>query len=188
MANFDSIKIGVCDCFWSNYDAEGIIGAEIFLGLTKGGCELTYTPEWFDITVDQFGKTPTESVLVGEKVKVKVPLAETDLDKLELFSHTAKKITSGQKEKITFGRRPGFRLAHLAGKLRMHPVAMGDDISEDVTIYKAVNTAPLNLVYKLDAERIYSTEFGGIVDRQSTMDELAGTAKPFLWEIGDPTT
>jgi len=91
---FDSIKIGVCDCFWRPVPTLAIPNPdEIYLGLTKGGCELTYTPEWKPIEVDQFGKTPTESVLIGEDVNVKVPLAETDLGKLELFSHTASKTT-----------------------------------------------------------------------------------------------
>lgn len=309
---FETIKIGVCDCFWRPTPTEAIPSPEeIYLGLTKGGVELTYTPEWHEITVDQFGNSATESVLIGEQVQVNVPLAETDLDKLSMFSHTATKISKidtqeGQvqietatvsgsittggnveviitskdledspktilvaveelddsdtvankirqaltddtdvsevftvtgedsdiiltkklvgvndetlnisidngdcegldtvaisantqsgsptvvtnKEKLTFGRKPGYRLEGLAGRIRLHPIALGNSNEEDVIIYKAVNKAPLQLNYKLDEERIYATEFYGIVERQSVEDELQGVDGSFLWQIGDPT-
>lgn len=488
--SFDSIKIGVCDCFWRPVPTDANPNpTEIYLGLTKGGCELNYTPEWKEIQVDQFGKTASESVLIGETVKVKVPLAETDLEKLELFSHTgtkeekeqvittlnvpggitgvtnaptsanttagaagvpqvettivlggatadgnvdvivnavgmpntpktvsvavlngdtadqvAQKIrtalagdvdvgaffnvsgttdniiltrtvaaaddgtininiqggltgvpddttsvhavvgsvgtlqvetatvagtvtdtgnitvtvtasgmtnspkavtvavvsgdtanqvatkirtalgldanvsgfftisganadiiltkkTSGAndatlniaidggsvaatsigatqlpltsvtglfvgdrikvgveystivsisgniitlkdaltathndgdnltkvKPRLTFGRRPGFRLAGLAGRIRLHPISMGHRLTEDVVIHKAINRAPLQLNYKLDEERIFQTEFNGIVPRQTLEDELAGVEGSFLWQIGNPS-
>lgn len=309
---FETIKIGVCDCFWRPTPTEAIpTPDEIYLGLTKGGVELTYTPEWHEITVDQFGNSVTESVLIGEQVQVNVPLAETDLDKLSMFSHTATKVSASEvqtgtvqietttvsgsvslagnaevivtskdlvdstktilvaveesdeaitvaekirqslttdpdiselftvsgedsniiltkklvgetdellnisidngdcegldkiaisantqsgsptitqtKEKLTFGRKPGYRLEGLAGRIRLHPIALGNSNEEDVIIYKAVNKAPLQLNYKLDEERIYSTEFHGIVERQSAEDEIQGVDGSFLWQIGDPS-
>jgi len=312
---FETIKIGVCDSFWRPLPSLANPNPdEIYLGLTKGGVELTYTPDWHEIQVDQFGKTATESVLVGEDIKVKVPLAETDLDKLSLFTHTSTKIaetanvtpgtaqvetatiagtieaagagnanitvtaqgmngspktisvavanddtatlvagkvrdalsadadviaffdvsgaddkvvltckvatdndatlniasdngtctgliaaptsantqagvaaSTATKTKLTFGRKPGFRLEGLAGQLRLHPVALGSSNDEDVIIYRAINRAPLQLNYKLDEERIFSTEFQGIVQRQTAEDELVGLDGAFLWQIGNPT-
>lgn len=312
---FETIKIGVCDCFWRPFPTQSNpTPEEIYLGLTKGGVELAYTPSWHEIQVDQFGKTATESVLIGEEIAVKVPLAETDLGKLKLFSHTATEvsspvtdapaqtqietatvvgtieadgagnvevvvtasgminspktievpveneddadtvagkirtalsededvlayftvsgddtsvvltrkvaqsndetmnisITNGNcsgltdspestdtrlgsveqtriRQKLTFGRKPGLRLEGVAGQLRVHPIAMGTSNDEDVIIYRAVNRAPLQLNYKLDEERIFSTEFRGIVGRQTVEDELAGKDGAFLWQIGNPT-
>lgn len=172
---FETIKLGVCDCFWAPPDSD----AEVFLGLTKGGVDLTYTPEWYEITVDQFGKTLTDAALVGETVSVKIPLAETDTNKLKMFCHTA--TWDSTNKKLTFGRFPGMRLESVAGKLRLHPIANGADLSEDVTIFKAVNRAPLELGYKIDAERIYQTEFFGMIKRTN------GPGK-FLFEIGDSST
>jgi hypothetical protein len=169
---FQSIKLGVCDCFWTPNGVD----TEVFLGLTKGGVELNYTPEWYEINVDQFGKTLTDAALVGETISVKIPLAETDNDKLKMFAHTG--TWDETNKKLTFGRFPGMRLELVAGKLRIHPIAMGSDRSEDVTIYKAVNRAPLKLAYKIDGERIYETEFFGMIKRAN------GPGK-FLWEIGD---
>lgn len=174
---FDSIRIGVCDIYWTPNCG---YGSEIYLGLTKGGVELTYTPEFYDLTVDQYGKTPVDSVLIGEAVSVKIPLAETDLNKLSLFAPTATAHTSGGKiERLTFGQRPGLRLGRHAGVLRFHPVAMGDDSSEDVTIYRAVNKGALQLNYKLDSETIYELEIVALIDRNRMNGEL-------LFEIGDP--
>lgn len=176
MGDFDGIKVGVCDCYWTPPGSS----TEIFLGLTKGGCELTYTPEWYDLQTDRYGKSSTDSALVGEKILVKVPLAETDIDKIEMFSHTGVSVTNGTKKKLTFGRFPGMRLSSKAGRLRLHPVSMGVDKSEDVVVYKAVNGSPLSLNYKLDEERIFSTEFSGFVNRKHINGAL-------LWEIGDST-
>lgn len=177
MGDFDSIKIGVCDCYWT---PAGSV-TEAFLGLTKGGCELTYTPEWYDLQVDRYGKSPTDSALVGEAIAVKIPLAETDMKKIEMFSHTANVIKGmDDAKKLTFGRFPGFRLGEKAGRLRLHPVSMGLDKTEDVIVYKCVNKSPLNLNYKLDEERIFQTEFVGMIKR----DHMSGA---MLWEIGDST-
>lgn len=173
--DFDSIKIGVCDCFWTPVGTS----TEMFLGLTKGGVELSYTPEWHEITVDQYGKTPVDSVLLGETVQVKVPLAETDMNKLKMFAPTA--TWNDDNKKLTFGRFPGMRLGEKAGILRLHPIAMGDNITEDVTIYKAVNKAPLQLNYKIDDERLFQCEFHGMIKRGHENGS-------FLFEIGDSST
>lgn len=185
--SFETVKIGVCDCFWRPVPTTATPNPEeVYLGLTKGGVELAYTPEWYEIQVDQFGKTATESVLIGETIVATVPLAETDIGKLELFAHTATKISEMGKEKLVFGRRPGLRLEGLAGRLRLHPIAMGGSNDEDVVIYRAVNKAPMALNYRVDEERIYSIEFNGIVARQSLEAELAGIDGAFLWQIGNP--
>ena len=175
---FDSIKIGVCDIYWT---PDCGYGQEIFLGLTKGGVEFTYTPEFYDLTVDQYGKTPVDSVLVGETVTVKIPLAETDVNKLSLFAptSTAHRDAEGNIERLTFGQRPGLRLGLRAGVLRFHPVSMGNDYSEDVTIYRAANKGVLQLNYKLDNETIYEIDVIALIDRRRFNGEL-------LFEIGNP--
>ena len=177
MGDFDSVKLGVCDAFWTP-----VGGSEVFLGLTKGGCDLTYTPEWYNIQVDRYGKSQIDASLVGEAIVVKIPLAETDMRKLEMFAHTRTKVPNTENfNKLTFGRFPGFRLGQFAGLLRLHPIANGSNRAEDVVIYKAVNKAPLDLKYKLDEERIFETEFIGMIKRSNISGAM-------LWQIGDPST
>lgn len=180
MGEFDSIKLGVCDCYWTPAPTATVTNpGEIFLGLTKGGVELTYTPEFHDMSVDQYGKTPVDSVLVGETVVTKIPLAETDMAKLRMFAHTA--TWDDTSKKLTFGRFPGFRLGETAGILRLHPIANGSSTLEDVTVYKAVNKGNLQLNYKLEDETIYNCEFHGMIKRSNVNGA-------FLFEIGDSTT
>ena len=172
MGDFDSVKLGVCDAYWTPAGKDPATD-EIFLGLTKGGCELTYTPEWYDLQVDRYGKSPTDSALVGEAIAVKIPLAETDLNKIKLFAHTATKVLGfDDNYKLTFGRFPGFRLGEYAGRLRLHPIANGANKGEDVILYKSVNKAPLQLNYKLDEERIFQTEFIGMIKRDHVNGSL----------------
>jgi len=180
MGDFDAIKIGVCDCYWTPAPSATVpTPAELFLGLTKGGVDLTYTPTFYEVTVDQYGKTPVDNILIGEAVVTKVPLAETDMAKLKLFSHTA--TWNSATNKLTFGSLPGARLGDSAGRLRLHPIANGTNMLEDVTIYKAVNKGALQLVYKIDAETVYNCEFHGMIKR-------ANKNGAFLFEIGDSTT
>lgn len=184
MGQFDSIKIGVCDVFFAPIDPSVTIGPtdelqflpEVYLGLTKGGVELTYTPEYHDITVDQFGKTPVDAVLIGEGVVAKVPLAELDMSKMQMFAHTA--TWDSDKHKLTFGRLPGFRLGNVAGRLRLHPLYAGKSTLEDVTVYKAVNKGNLVLNYKLEEESLLNCEFHGMIERSHTEGS-------YLFEIGD---
>ena len=175
MGEFDSVKIGVVDAWWTPSESS----SEVYLGLTKGGVEFTYTPEFHDMTVDQYGKTPIDESLVGETAVAKIPLAETDLNKIKMFAHTG--VWDETNKKITFGRFPGFRLGDTAGKLRLHPIAFGDDTSEDLTMYKAVNKAPLQLSYKMEDERVYQTEFNAMIKR-------ANPNGSFLFEIGQSGT
>jgi hypothetical protein len=176
---FESIRIGVSDIFWT---PDCGFGQEVYMGLTKGGVELTYTPEYYDLTVDQYGRTPIDSVLIGEGVSVTIPLAETELGKLALYAPTATPFydtTTGEVNKLTFGQRPGLRLGTRAGVLRLHPIALGNDLSEDVTLYRAVHKGTLNLNYQIDQEAIYNLEIIALVDRGRFNGQL-------LFEIGNP--
>jgi hypothetical protein len=172
MGDFDSIKIGVCDCYWA---PPGSL-TEVFLGLTKGGCALTYTPQWYEITNGRSGKSSVDSLLTGEALSIKIPLAETDMSKLEMFAHTSTQIGG----RLTFGSVPGSKLSDKAGRLRLHPISMGTDKTEDVVVYKAVNKAPLQLNYMLDQERIFSTEFVGLIDSTHVTGAM-------MFAIGDST-
>ena len=174
MGDFDSVKVGVCDCYWTPQGS----GTEVFLGLTKGGVDFAYTPEWYDIQVDRYGKTQADAALTGESVSAKVPLAETDLKKIQMFAHTS--IAYGGGRRIAFGRFPGFRLGQKAGTLRLHPIAMGTSRAEDIIIYKAVNKGNLELNYKIDAERMLNCEFIGMICRYRADGNM-------LFEIGDST-
>ena len=158
----ERINIGVADI---TFTPEGN-DIPIYLGLTKGGTTLTYEPEFYDITSDQTGNTPLDSILIGESVQVEANLLDTSLDHIAAVVPTADKETDGDKTKaVTFGRRPGLRLGNVAGVLRVHPVSAGvGRTDKDVIIYRAANKASLELAYELENEWVIPCQFVGFPD------------------------
>lgn len=158
----DKINIGVADL---TFTPEGS-NIPIYLGLTKGGTKLEYTPEYYDITSDQTGKTILDSILIGEEVKITTELLDTTLEHISTVVPTADKESEGGSIKAaTFGRRPGLRLGHRAGVLRVHPISAGvGKTDKDVIVYRAANKASLNLAYELENEWVIPCEFVGYPD------------------------
>lgn len=158
----DKINIGVADL---TFTPEGT-DIPIYLGLTKGGTKLEYTPEYHDITSDQTGKTPLDSILIGEAVKITTELLDTTLNHIATVMPTAdKEGGEGKTSAVTFGRRPGLRLGHNAGVLRVHPISAGvGKTDKDVIVYRAANKASLNLAYELENEWVIPCEFVGYPD------------------------
>lgn len=158
----EKINIGVCDL---TFTPEGGV-IPIYLGITKGGTELEYEPNYHDLTSDQTGETPLDSILIGEAVKVTTNLLDTTKEHMSVVMPTAdKEMDGGDIKAVTFGRRPGLRLGHHAGVLRVHPISSGVGKTDlDVIIYRAANKAKLELAYKLDEEWVIPCEFVGYPD------------------------
>ncbi|HYG86987.1 MAG TPA: hypothetical protein VD978_12075 [Azospirillum sp.] len=72
MSDTRNVKMGVCKITYGGVD----------LGYTKGGVEVEVTTETHKLTVDQFGSTQINELIMGRNVKVKAPLAETTLTNL----------------------------------------------------------------------------------------------------------
>lgn len=164
----ENVKMGVCSVVYDGSD----------LGLTKGGTEFVYTPEYHTITVDQFGNTPINEYLIGEKAEAKVILAESTLARIKAFCPTATQVIDGAKTKLTFGSKPGLELLSRAKKLVLHPISMGADVSLDVSLYKAAIKSELKLSYKLDGEYLYEVTFAALVDETKS-------AGNYLFCVGD---
>lgn len=67
------IQLGVCDVSFGGTD----------LGSTKGGVEVSLKTSTYEIKVDQAGDTPLKEIILGTMVEVKVPMAETNLTRLQ---------------------------------------------------------------------------------------------------------
>lgn len=170
MADVTNVKIGVC-----TVSLGGVI-----LGHTKGGVVVTYTPEFADITVDQYGNTVVDKVLIGEKLTAKVPLAETQIANLQkaIAEGTLAGSTSGR---VTIGKDSGARLSTVSAQLILHPIAnLVTNHDEDVVFHKAVSTGEIELNYMVDEERVVEVEFTALVKT----DNSTGN---YLGHIGDST-
>lgn len=71
-SNTRNVKLGVCQLFFGGVD----------LGYTKGGVEVSVSTETYEVSVDQFGKTAINQLIMGRECKVKAPLAETTLENM----------------------------------------------------------------------------------------------------------
>jgi len=167
-ADVTNVKLGVCSVSFNLTD----------LGHTKGGVTVTYTPEYHDVTVDKYGNTVVEKVLIGEKLIAKVPLAESTIANLQIGIPAG----SSDASKITIGDSAGTAMAALAKELVLHPLANEDaDLSEDVVLYKAVVGSEVTLDYTYDGERVVEVTFEAILDEGRSDGDYLGL-------IGDSTS
>jgi len=161
MADIQNVKMGVCSVKFGSTD----------LGHTKGGVTVSYEPDIQDITVDKYGSTPAEKVLIGQKLRATVPMAESTLENLAI----AMAGTNATATKITLGGSVGTRLSSVAGQLVLHPIAnASNDLSEDVVIYKAVAVNTIEIPFMVDSERIVEVEFEGIIDESKVDGNMLG--------------
>jgi hypothetical protein len=168
MASITNVKLGPCDVTFGSDN----------LGHTKGGVTVTYEPEYYDITVDKYGNTVAEKVLIGESLKVTVPMAETTIANLAIAIPGG---TDGTT-KLTLGKDAGERMLQYANILVLHPTANeASDRSEDVVIYKAIVAEQVELKYIVDGERVAEVVFHALIDET----KLDGSR---LGLIGDSTT
>jgi hypothetical protein len=164
MADITNVKLGACSVKFDDVD----------LGHTKGGVTMNYEPEYYDITVDKYGNTPAEKVLVGESWKITVPLAEATLANLGIAIPGATEVGS-PVDSLTIGRVAGERMAQYAASLVIHPLAnAADDRSEDVVIYKAIVAEPIEHKFSNEGERIIEVVFQAIIDETKSDGSYLG--------------
>lgn len=84
-SDIKNVKLGVCQVFFGGID----------LGYTRGGVEVTVSSETKRVEIDQFGKTAINELIMGRKVMVKVPLAETTLYNLAATMPGASIVSTG---------------------------------------------------------------------------------------------
>lgn len=164
--NTDNLEMGPCTITYKGTD----------LGLTKGGVEVEFATEVAAITVDQFGETIIDNVIKGRSVKVKVPMAESDLTKLAACVPGSMLIGTTSK-KLVVKSSVGTSLRAQAGVLVLHPFARAaNDKSKDVTISLASVKGDFSFAFKHDEQKVFAVEFEGFVDLVSSE----------LFTLGDP--
>jgi len=168
-ADITNVKMGPCSVVFNSID----------LGHTKGGVTVTYEPEYHDITVDKYGNTVVEKVLIGEMLKATVPLAEHTIANLEIGIPAGTDAGSG--ESVTIGKDAGELMAQYANELVLHPLANAvGDLSEDVVLNKALVAEPIEFVMSNDGEKISEVVFHALLDEDSASGSRLGL-------IGDST-
>lgn len=145
------------------------------VGHTLGGSKVAYEQKFADIKVDYYGDTPVDRVLTGEGLTVKVKLAESTLENLKACMPFASLENSGQKNMLSVGSIAGQKASANVATLVLHPTYLADnDTSEDVVMYKAVSTEPIELNYEYDNERVYEVTFVALIDESKEDGNLLG--------------
>lgn len=169
MADITKVKMGSVDVEVNGTD----------IGHTMGGAELNYEPSYADITVDKYGETPANKVLIGEKLTATVRIAESTLANLKRAIPRGINTTA---TKLTIGAAAGKLLSENAFRLVLHPTTnASNDKSEDVVFYKAVSTEPVEVPYHVDEEKVVEVTFHALIDESKTDGNYLGL-------IGDSTT
>ena len=87
----ENVKLGVCSVSFNGTD----------LGFTKGGVEVEVSTDTHKVTVDQFGESEVNEIIMKRSVMARVPMAETTLENLIQIMPGATLIDSGTKQVVT---------------------------------------------------------------------------------------
>jgi hypothetical protein len=168
MADVTNVKMGVCSITYNGVD----------LGHTKGGVEVTYEPEYADVTVDAYGNTPVDKKLIGEKLTAKVPLAESTIANMRVAMPQGE-FAGAANKRMTLGHKSGQSAYADAAQLVLHPVAEGTRVN-DVVMHKAVAIGTVTLAHMIDDQKVIEVEFEALIDETKSDGNYLGM-------IGDST-
>lgn len=170
--NADNVQLGTCSVVFGSND----------LGLTKGGVEVTVSTETHKVTVDQFGQTEINEYIMGRTAMVKVPMAETDIQKFSYVipgsTIVTDSVSPATKKKLLVKSDVGLSLRTYAQKLVLHPIALAASSKlQDFVMPICSPKGEFNFAFKLDEERVYNVEFTGYPDLSTGV----------IYVIGDET-
>lgn len=168
MGNTANVKLGTCSVTFNGTD----------LGHTKGPVEVTYEPEFSDVSVDAYGKTKVNSYLVGEKFFAKVPLAEFTIANLKAAIPNAT-YQGAANARVTLGKTAGQKMSLQAAQLVLHPVNEGTRVN-DIVIHKAVVMSAIELSHSIDDQKVIEVTFEALLDESKSDGNYLGL-------IGDST-
>lgn len=136
------------------------------MGHTIDGVELTAEREFTETMVDKYGHTPIDKVLTGNRLKIKFKLAQTEFAQWNLaIPETSSYDGAGTADRVDFGADAGYSLRQDAKQLIIHPMKnAATDLSDDVTIYKAVSSETVVLPLKIDEQRAFEITMEALVD------------------------
>jgi hypothetical protein len=87
----ENVKLGVCKVSFDGID----------LGYTKGGVEVEVSTDTHKVTVDQFGESEVNEIILKRSVMARVPMVETTLENLIKIMPGATLIDNGTKQLYT---------------------------------------------------------------------------------------
>lgn len=164
MANAANLRIGAVTVTWG--------GANI--GHSKGGVRMTIERDLEDLVTDQWGSSPYDKAIKGQRMQIVVPLAEIDVSHLSTALAEAK-LRGSTDQRLDIGQIAGTLLRQFAKQLVLHPVnKAASDTSLDVTVYKAVPVDNVETNFEVENQQIIEVTFEALVDETYGTDRLFG--------------
>lgn len=161
MSDITKVKVGVCDVYFNGVN----------LGHTKGGVEVSYEPEYHEVSVDMYGNTPVEKYLIGERMTAVVPLAEWSIANLNNAIPQGTK--AGADKRLTIGSKAGKKASTDAAQLILHPIG-ASGATEDIVFYKAYVDSTINIPHRNDEERVMEVTFIALLDETKSDGNYLG--------------
>lgn len=168
MADVTNVQVGVCSVTFNGTD----------LGHTKGGVEVTYEPEYHDVTVDKYGNTVVDKYLIGEKLTAKVPLAEYTVAQMGVTIPQGG-FAGAANARRTIGTSGGKKASTVGYQLVLHPISEGTR-RHDIVFYKACVTSEVVINHAVDEEKVLEVTFEALLDETKS-------DRNYLGMIGDST-
>jgi hypothetical protein len=152
MADVTNVKLGRATL---TYNA-------VAIGHTKGGVEIAITTDKREKTVDEYGSTPIGVHVIGQRIEVKVQLAEHTLAQLQKVIPDSTLVTGSTKDQVDIGKTAGNAITPY--ELVIHPTAYAAATTHDWTIYKAIPMGDVSVAYKTEEETVYEVTFLAVAD------------------------
>jgi hypothetical protein len=130
------------------------VNGESIGATTQEGVVVTYEPDVHLHLSGKYGSTPVKASLIGQKLTIKVVMAESTADNME----TALAGSVSANDKVKFGGIAGREITGV--ELSLIPF----DGTESWVFRNAVPTSPVEIAYQPNNERIYSVTFTALVD------------------------
>lgn len=156
--NATSVKMGAAWVFFGT--VAGNIGQIVDLGYTKGGINFTLETQGHEVTVDQEGITPIAETIMGRRVSVTCPLAESDYERLSFLMPESTYAADADGFLLKIASGVGASLMDYADELLI--VSKADE-NDWIKLYYAAPIASLQAAFTADGERVWPIQFKGYV-------------------------
>ncbi len=144
---------------WVYYGTPGgNVGEQLDLGYTKGGVTFAMETQSHEITVDQEGITPIAETLMGRRVTVTTPLAESDYEKLQKLIPESSWSAGTSTLEVSSG--VGGDLMAATDELL---IVSKQNNTDYIKIYKAAPVSNVAATFAPDGERIWPITWKGYV-------------------------
>lgn len=162
--NGAKVKMGAAWVFFGTI--AGAIGQVLDLGYTKGGVGFSMETQTHEITVDQEGISAIADTILGRRVTVDCPLAESDYTRLHYLIPESDLSSDGTGTLLEIKSGVGSSLMAYADVLQI--VSMQDP-NDWIKLYKAAPIANIRSTFTADGERIWPVQFKGYVPESTSL-------------------